>query len=247
VRELPSNVVLGMLLVLIIGSLVAYSMYNSSKPQQFYNAVQPYVTEGIDQGSELVNQGKELLADTITRTNQVGDSLELSLTPNQVQRIQEERFDNQTLAYNGTIRQSNLNTEKGQTYGHTNLYDKPLPQNMYFIGNPVDIKFKLTKVIPDSCRVVNEIYICDYVTPAIFSFIMEITCEYRDFCSMSAPVTVNNKKTENDGTFSYTWQTGGLTQGKYMIMINANSEAIDQRTERPYQISLNQEVELVNP
>ena len=242
---MASNKMLGICLFLLVGSLGGYVVYNSAKTP-VYEGIQ----EGISQGTSLVNQGTNFLTDTITKTNDAGDTVTLSLSPAQVQapeQIMEQNMDQQIQNYNGTIQNSTLAVARGETYGHTNLYDRPLPDYTYFVGNPVDIRFKLAKVIPETCHVSNGILICEYVQPAIFKFTMEITCFYRSFCTMDAPLVINNKKTDNTGEFSYTWQTGNRAPGTYMIIINANSEAINPKTLKPHEISLSQEIILVTP
>lgn len=143
-----------------------------------------------------------------------------------------------------------MTIEGGESFGYTTKFDlKELPDSTYQIGNPVSFIGKLQKVIEGSCGLNQDTQVieCDYVDPAKFSFTFYVTCEYRDYCTLST-ITRPGEMTNNDGTWLQKIQTmpSAYTPGTYKIMIEANSLVNNPATDRPYLISAEKIFHLVN-
>lgn len=147
----------------------------------------------------------------------------------------------QTVNQTGTVTEEDLiqmYVTGGESYGYTAQFkNKELPDNHYQISNPVQFNGKLMKVIEGSCMLnpdTNNVE-CDYITPATFSYTFTVSCEYRDFCSLT-DIFRYGQKTQNDGSWNQLIQTNpsDFTVGEYVMKIEANSEVINPVTLRPY-------------
>ncbi len=231
-------------LFLIIFGIAGLAITNSGK--NYSGQINTVVDQGIDIGNQVYDTADTVVKNTFTKTNQVGDTIILKLAPSQVKEQQVgiiTSSDSETI--NSADKNSTLTVNQQDSFGH-NSVDVILPENTYIIGNPFEISFKLKKVIPNSCRIVQNDEVCDYVTPAKFDFVMEISCRHRAFCSID-PITINNQQTNNFGEFKYMLYTNSrFTEGDYMITVDANSISIDPDTQRPYEIHISQMVRLVD-
>ena len=134
---------------------------------------------------------------------------------------------------------------KSVSYGFTDVYKKDLPQGTYQIGNKITISGKITLIDPQTCKVVEGQTVCDILRPPIYDYLLEISCDYRDFCSI-IPISIS-EKTETDGSFYYSFTTNHKwTEGDYLASISATSKVIDPKTQRPYKLYLEYPFNLVN-
>ena len=134
---------------------------------------------------------------------------------------------------------------KPVSYGFTDVYKKDLPQGTYQIGNKITISGVITLIDPETCKVVDGTTVCDILRPPIYDYLLEISCDFRDFCSI-IPISITSK-TETDGSFYYPFTTNQKwTEGDYLASISATSKVIDPKTQRPYKLYLEYPFKLVN-
>lgn len=195
---------------------------------------------------------------SIVEKNKVGDIAEIFkneatvvqktvfVNENTGQELTEDEFINK-VNQTGTLTEEDLvmiKVEGGESYGYTPKFKlEELPENHYQISNPVLFSGKLQKVIEDSCELNQDTnaVACDYITPALFSYTFEVTCEHRDFCNLIT-ITRTGQKTNNDGSWDQKIQTNpsDFNEGEYIMSISANSDVINPDTQRPYLINAEQ-------
>lgn len=145
-----------------------------------------------------------------------------------------------------SIQNSTISGSAGQTYGFTDQYEIPYGANYFKIGTPVIISAKLVKVIPDSCENQNgNLVNCEYVSPPKFKYNFYVTCEFREFCTLSD--ISRWEMTDNIGFLMQRIDTNpsSFTKGLYKATIMANSEVKDANG-RPYEIKADYYFTMVN-
>lgn len=238
------------LALFVVFALVIFAVVNNA----------PQVESAVAQAEVLA---KQQLA-KITSSTPAGDVIEVF--ENEPTVKQEKVYVNEETGENMTKEQmvqiavlKNISAEDiiileltgASSFGFTTQYKNvELAVDYYQIGNPIVFNGKLKKVIPNSCEIDSktDLIICDYIEPALFGYTFTISCEYRDFCSLSN-IHRRTQDTNNDGTWSekvHTSGSGGWVEGEYVMEVVANSEAINPETDRPYLITISKTFNLVN-
>lgn len=169
-----------------------------------------------------------------------GDTMTLNLQPlGNVQTISSGQAPITTPYYNPTNNsvpssniavptpqnQSTLLTTAGQTFGSTQNNKEVLPTDTFQLGDPVAITGNIQMVIPNSCVNLNGQISCQYVSPAIWKYLLQVSCkiDQNDNCAMDD--IPHWGTTDGSGNYNFTWYTnsGSMNAGPYLISISANS------------------------
>jgi len=230
-----------LVLVAVFG-LLGYVMFNTSQSD-------------MEKGMEMAKDLKDKLAG-ITVTSPAGDIAKINENKPAIRQQQifvndetgEELTEEQLvqIAVLKGIPEEDiilLAIEGGSSFGYTSRYkNTELSADHYQIGNPILFSGLLKKVIPGSCRMDRDTSqpVCEYIDPAKFKYTFTVTCQFREHCVLT-DIVRQSEETHNDGTWDEKIQTSSSsfrTDGEYKMMLEANSEATNPETDKPYLITV---------
>ena len=117
--------------------------------------------------------------------------------------------------------------------------------------NVQDRKLSQSKICKKGyqCDITGIVNLIDPATgnriPPPYSYLITISCDYRDFCSLS-PSLSSNGVSFSDGTFKYTWViTEKVTVGEYEVSVYVPSHYTNENGEQERRLAIRM-IEVVN-